>query len=882
MKWRENFKLQVADLHREACYHISYLRTFEKFDKFMKQIILLVFFLAFAPAYAQVPRQDNDRGRDGMIGADERYHDTPVEMPHIKRPADEISGYYSIPNGKLGFTMGDNSKKEAIYDYINYTSVDKGYVVKIGKLYGITNKKGIVTAKIAYDSIGDGSFVGFIAKKNGKYGKISATGEILLPLKYNKIIGGNEHITLVKNSKNETVLVFNKENKAFAKKIEYIEIYKNLAIIKSEGKFGIAKNEMVVQPEYDSIFVSVNTGSIYYNKPKSGQKVKLLNPLLRTHQDVTGLTLQKDKKLGLADSNGTLLYPAENDEVYNNDALGYITVKKGNLFGIYFSKSKDKKKTNIEFDRVSADGYGAIMASKNKKMGIFSLDGTPITDFEYDSDFIAQLSGIGYRISKDKKRGIVDKQGKVIVEPIYDDVDTFSFDNREALKVSQNGKIGVVNLKGEIIVPVAYDYIDELNKNYRVIIDKPERKVGLIARNGTVILPAENKWIGKTPGTSGPVLLLNYSDYEFNFLDKDNKLILPQNVSKYGYVLDEYKLKNATHNLLYVKTKEGKMGLLHENEGKLAVPMVYDEIVQSTSDGRHIYYSVKKGKKFGLISEKNEVVIPIVYDAIDLDFSVSDTDKNQVVVAKGNKFGSVNLKNEIVIPFQYSALKRISTSGLFKAKTGKLYQVIDKDGKLISKNTFDEVANFEFTARHSNDMQGLTFSKGKMRVMDDKGNFISQEKEMQPPAGYETFDELKEALIKAMDSKEDVLLKEFVTKIAPSEATLYYLKKNIFDENPLYVNVEQVKEKYFNDLLRFKNKEWNADEKYGKSGYNRSSLNVVDYTQYSERYGMVTNIRNSDEVYGHPRLMEKILRNAVKINGYWISSYFMNRGFNEY
>lgn len=852
----------------------------------MKQIITLLFFLAFAPAYAQVPRQD-DRGRDGVIRVDEGYGlgEAIIEAPQSKSAADEVAGYYHAANGKKGFRMGDDSKKEAIYDQIYFVNGNKSYIVKSGNSYGITNNKGEITVKIAYDSIGDASFNnrGFIAKKNGKYGKISGTGEILLPLKYNKIIAGNQHITLVKNSKNETELVFNKGNKTFAKKIEYAEIYNNLAIIKSGGKFGIAKHEMVVEPEYDSIFISRNTGNANYNKPKSGQKVKLPNPLMRTYQEVTAVTLQKDKKIGLSDSDGTIIYPADNDEIYNAEALGYFSVKKGNLYGIYFSKSKDKKKTDIEFDRVSADGYGAIMASKNKKMGIFSLDGTPITNFEYDNDFIAQLSGIGYRISKDKKRGIIDKQGKVIVAPIYDDVDTFSFDNREALKVSQNGKIGVVNLKGEIIVPVAYDFIDELNKNYRVIIDKPERKVGLIARNGTVIIPAENKWIGKTPGTSGPVLLLNYSDYEFNFLDKDNKLILPQNVSKYGYVLDEYKLKNATHNLLYVKTKEGKMGLLDENEGKLAVPMVYDEIVQSTSDGRHIYYSVKKGKKFGLISEKNEVVIPIVYDAIDLDFSVSDTDKNQVVVAKGNKFGSVNLKNEIVIPFQYSALKRISTSGLFKAKTGKLYQVIDKDGKLISKNTFDEVANFEFTSkRHSNDMQGLTFSKGKMRVMDDKGNFISQEKEMQPPAGYETFDELKEALIKAMDSKEDVLLKEFVTKIAPSEAILYYLKQNIFDENPLYVNVTQVKEKYFNDLLSFKKNEWNADGKYGKSGYNRSSLNVVDYTQYSERYGMVTNIRNSDEAYGHPRLMEKILRNAVKINGYWISSYFMNRGFNEY
>src|SRR5690606_30829291 len=107
------------------------------------------------------------------------------------------------------------------------------------------------------------------------------------------------------------------------------------------------------------------------------------------------------------------------------------------------------------------------------------------------------------------------------------------------------------------------------------------------------------------------------------------------------------------------------------------------------------------------------------------------------------------------------------------------------------------------------------------------------------------------------------------------------LKQNLFDKNMLYVNLDYIKEKYTRDLLTFKHSEWKTDTNFGIT-YNRSSLYVVDYTRYSERYGIVTNTRTSDHAYGDTRFMEKLLRNAVKVNGYWISTYFMTRGFDLY
>jgi hypothetical protein len=843
-------------------------------------------------AYGQVQRQEG------------KLDDIPIMEeagPMNETPPDEVSGISYEKDGKMNFVMGDETKK-GIYNLITFTHDNKSYIVKKGDLYGIANKKAEIVVKIVFDSIVSDytNGIGFIVKQNGKYGKITSTGEIILPIEYNKIIAGSQYNTLVLNNQNGTELIFNEQNKSLNKKIDYAELYQNLTIVKSDGKFGVVKNEIIVPFEYDSIFIpsqdpmNIPIGSRNNNNPKRN----IPNPLLRLYQAVSCLTLQKNNKVGLVNSDGKIIYTVDNDQVYNAESYGYYSVKKDNLYGIYFILSKEKKHTEIAFNRISVDGYGAIMAAKNNKMGIFKLTGEQITPFEYDNDFIMQYTGIGYRISKNKKSGVIDHQGKVVVPPIYDDVSTISMSERDAFKVKNNEKYGIVNREGKVIVPVEFEYINDIKDNYLVITQ--HHKMGLYDKNGNNLVPSKYKQITETTTPSSNVLLLTEENGSFNFLDKNNKFIFTENVVEYGYVLDENKLKNplGLMGLLYVKSKSGKVGLLNEELGKLSVPMVYDEIMQYINTGENqLYFSVRAGKKYGLINAKNEVLIPLKYDTINLSFASSTANLNentetenkynnwQFVVATGKKYGTVNLKNEVVIPFQYSFLQRISHTGLFKAKTGKQYQIIDKDGKPICKNTFDEVANFEqMDNKYSEDytLQALTFYNGKMRVINSEGNFITDEKPVQPHKGYETFDELKFALIKALESKEDTLLAEFVNKIAPSEHLLYYLKQSVFDKSTLYLDVNHIKEKYLSDLLMFKRQEWNADTRFGYKGYNRTSLHVVDYTRYSERDGVITNIRISNHDYGDSRFMEELLRDAIKINGYWISTYFMKRGFDRY
>ncbi|MBD1367534.1 WG repeat-containing protein [Mucilaginibacter sp. ZT4R22] len=839
----------------------------------MKKILIIPLLLLCNVIKAQVPGQ---QGSAGNVRGD---IDIPIPDDSTK-PQDRNAGYYQ-KDGKYGFVYPADVKQAAIYDKIDFSS-NNGFIVKKDGAYGIADKKGQVIGKIEYDSIGSMYPKGYILKKNDKYGTLAADGSKVLSVKYDKILATTDFVSFAQNRGGKIQMLFNDNEKAFSAPIEYAAMYANMVIIKANGKFGAVKNQVIIPLLYDSIFVADREINTVIKPAKRVIKAPWPIDKNKSYQVVTLLTLQNSNKYGLANADGSIIYPVDNDAVYNQEMYRYYSVKKGNLFGVYFIDSKVK--TPIELDMVYADGVGYVMANKNKKGGVFNLQGKQIVPFEYDPGFIMQYR-IGFGVKKNQKKGIVSKDGAVLVQPIYDDVDPFyETAMNDLVKVRLGEKYGIVNLKGQTVIPVEFDWIGEEKGLLKVVT--ADKRFGLYEKTGKVVIPADYKWIIDSDTENSNVIILKKANNTYNFLNKNTQqALLKESVSSYGYVNTQDGLYNPFSSggklLLLLKAKSGKVGMLNEITGALDVPMIYDDIIQRFEGGKHTYYSVRKGQKYGLIDDANKVVIPLLYDAIDISLVYPDDYTKMpstytIIVAKAGKFGAVNLENRVVIPFQYSNLQRLSQNGLYKAKTGGSYQIITARNQVINKGPFDEVANYEATAAYSNAYQALTFYKGNMRVVNDKGAFTTAAVPMAAHKGYKTFDELKWALIKALDSKDDALLKDFADKVAPSEHILFYLKENAFSKRPLQgMDIDAVRARYYTDLLNFKQRYWN-----GSSGlpYKRESLtDVADYTRADN--GFVTNARRADHAFGDTRFMEKLLRNAIKVNGYWISTYFMTRNF---
>lgn len=853
----------------------------------MKKSAILFLIPICNSVYAQIPPQEKNEVR--MEGYNTEYKEYSTSSEEVIQNLDIVKGIFYESDGRKTFVIKNDTKK-GTYDNITTSSYGNNYIVTNKKLYGLANNKGELVSKIKYDSLGSSHLFNgsYIVKENGKYGLISSKGEEVIPTKYNKIYSRNENITLLKNNKNQIDIIFNKSKKGLNKKIDQVQLYRNLAIVKVNGKYGLINNDVNLPFEYDSIYNPSKEPDGYNLFSSNNNSVKSTSSVQISNEDIPYLAIKKGSKVGLASKDGMIIYPVEYDDVFNYHYHGYYTVKKDNKYGIFFSKSKSKAKTEVEFEQITSQGYGPLYVSKNKKAGIFNLEGIQVIPFEYDVDSFYNYDNAGYRVSKNNKQGIIDKTGKVIIEPVYDKIQPLPYGSSDFFSVKNGDKYGIVNKENKIIVPIDYEHLIDFNEYF--LVNKYNLRFGLYDKTGKLI--AENKYetIYNTATPDSKIIFLKEFDESINLLNSKKELVFQENIVDYGYLLNEEKLYSpeGRNGIIFVKNKKGKYALFNEISEELKSPFDYDEIIQCTNTGeRIIYYSVRKGNKYGLINSDNQIILPIEYDAIDLDLAKStlyfDTNKQtsnhsnhfQIVVAKGKKYGTVNLKNEVVIPFKHSYLKRLSYNGFFKTKVGNKFQIIDREGKLVTQELFDEVANFErIHSEYSDDyvFQGLTFKDGKMRVLDNNGNFVTNEVLMSKHKGFETFDELKWAFIEALDSKDNVLLKEFADKISPSEHLLHYLKVNVFSNTPLDVNVSFVKEKYYEHLLKFKYNEWN-------SGYRRISLYIDDYSSYSSRTGLVTNSRTEDHGYGNSNFTERLLRSSVKVNGYWISTFFMDRRF---
>lgn len=512
----------------------------------------------------------------------------------------------------------------------------------------------------------------------------------------------------------------------------------------------------------------------------------------------------------------------------------------------------------------------------------------------------------------------MNKAGNILIPIVYEEVTPLHESGFEGyLFVKSDKKTGVINRENKTVIPILFDDIYIFKGLFYAIDYTPTRKVGLYNKSGEVVIPMEHQWIANSVTANSNVTILKKQNGTFSFMDKNFRLILTDVISEYGYIHNTDNLlsnpNENKHQLLYVKNSKGKMGLVTETEEKLAIPIVYDTIKQKLETRTRTYLSVRKNRKYGLIDQNNNTIIPFNYDAMNLDLAkqillrlttrsisdittrtsnpnpeedgeiyVEDNDNLTIVVSKRKKFGVVNFKNEVKVPFIYDDVQRVSETGIFKAKKGKYYQIINENNEVLNPGPFDDVANFERlqtdyrynqTPRHYE--QALTFLNGKMRIINEKGAFLTEEVAMDMHQGYKSFNELKTALVRALDSKEDDLLKEFAGKISPSAHLIHLVKETELNRNGLeYMNIEDIQERYFNELLAFKRYYWDSDK---APQLRQAIVDVTGFANYEKGF-LMTN-RYEYHNFGDERPIGDMLKNSVKINGFWISAYFLHGRF---
>lgn len=337
---------------------------------------------------------------------------------------------------------------------------------------------------------------------------------------------------------------------------------------------------------------------------------------------------------------------------------------------------------------------------KKKLYGLVDITGHELSGAKFD--FIDNNVNGFWRISTNKKWGFIDINGKVIVEPIYDNVENFELNDgklRAKVKVVINNEYGVsiyeneyfIDENGKPNIKSSADYVGKYSEGLaRFVWDEKGESLKLtedVAENETLIQQEEG-----ISGADGKALIL-----KFGYIDKNGTEVIPR----------QFERAENFHGGIAKVRRNKKYGII-DKTGKEVVPIIYDAI----GDFHEGLAWVKSNGQIGYVNKEGQVIIPLSNHTSGGDFHedmawfliVKNETVNQqkaysyshdqngklqadVTTEQGTKkfkyFGYINKQGaEVIAPSQYNAVSDFENG---KAKVTDIYKsfFIDKQGKVV-------------------------------------------------------------------------------------------------------------------------------------------------------------------------------------------------------
>lgn len=166
-----------------------------------------------------------------------------------------------------------------------------------------------------------------------------------------------------------------------------------------------------------------------------------------------GFAIAKKKdKFGVVSNESKIIIPVEFKEI---QYLGEncFAVKKDDKFGIYVA---DKLVIESQFDTIQKFIDGMAIFTLDGKYGAINTLGEIVVESKYKTIYQFK-DGAAHILGENGKIGVIDKTGKVLFEPVFDRVTSFT--NGFAI-ITKDDKLGIITNKGEMIAEPIYDRIE--------------------------------------------------------------------------------------------------------------------------------------------------------------------------------------------------------------------------------------------------------------------------------------------------------------------------------------------------------------------------------------------------------------------------------------
>jgi hypothetical protein len=284
-----------------------------------------------------------------------------------------------------------------------------------------------------------------------------------------------------------------------------------------------------------------------------------------------------------------------------------------------------------------------------------------------------------YPVRAIDKRGFIDRTGKIVIEPIYDEANNFADGLAPVMFGSySNGKWGYINESGKIVIDTQYSYASEFSEGLAMV--GLNGNYGFIDTNGKVIIPIKYKT--GSPGYNGfhqGRAFVGQGFFSYICIDKTGREISSSFSSHriFSEGLAAVCVWDTTvHKSLY--------GYIDTNANFMINPQFSDADNFSES-----LAAVKMNDKWGYIDSKGKTVIEPQFDAGGL-FS-----EGLAPVKINGKYGVINEKGKIIVTPKFAWLSRFSEGLAAASDTSKNFGYIDKTGKFVITPSFSGADPFQ-------------------------------------------------------------------------------------------------------------------------------------------------------------------------------------------
>lgn len=360
----------------------------------------------------------------------------------------------------------------------------------------------------------------------------------------------------------------------------------------------------------------------------------------------------------------------------------------------------NRSKENYEVEKIASEDINYYKIMSNGKSGIIDKTGKIIIEPKYNTiklpnpkepificvyDYNATSGEYKTKVLNEKNEEILTNYENINTIDIKEIVSSIPYE-KTVLQYQKDGKYGIINFEGKSIIKPMYEEIKNMPYREGELIAKKQGKYGVLNINGGKLL-----------------------DFKYDYITGDNYYSEEKKYELDGYIVG-------------INNEQGKMQYGYiSNKREQILDVEFDKIyrMNDIKDDENIYLLAEKDGKRQLY-KNNKILLDNNYQSINYS-----EDSKLLILQKDNKYGVTDLNGKQILSVDYEQI-RIPGNYIIAVKDGK--QVIfdlagtQKDNLAYTNILKTENENYSVTV-DKNDKYGVINKEGDI-LIENKYNYI--------------------------------------------------------------------------------------------------------------------------------------------------------------